>query len=766
MENKKSKLFIHGCYIGTTGFNNHTRDFFRELTKTYQSKLRNFTVSGDWNGFEDEPFNKEEYLTPSDKILLDQQTIFDSERNMNDFPIYQNHSNNFDHNLNIVLAEINHHYFYHDYRGPKIGYTVWETTKYPTPFFNKLKEFNQIWVPSEWQKQCTVEQGIPEEKVKVIPEAVDSKIFHPNPDATLPEYDDGRFKFTVFGRWDYRKSTKEIIESFLDEFDSDEPVDLIISIDNPYAKDDFETTEERLKYYNLEDPRIKIKHFPTREEYVKYLQKGHVFLSCARAEGWNLPLIEAMACGTPSIYSDCSAQLEFAKGKGLPVKIKGTTPALGGEYSTYSQSDLPGEFYQPDYEDLKKVMRDVYVNYKKHKKKALEESIELREKFTWSNMAKLAEKEIDHLMDNLPPNKIEISFVNGPKVEVKGFHNENYKVEFIDSRTDKVIHSSTIENNMWTTCNKSYYIPWTIKINGKVRYKLDLKDQIVKISLESKSIGDTLAWTPQVLEFAKKHQCRIALSTFHNEWFEGLKEYKDVIFTKPGEKFQAYAHYQIGWFKSEENNWDNPKDHPTPPNTIPLIQAATDILGLSHISKNTGLNFKVKPRPIKDKYICIGPQSTAGLKEWPYQNWKKLAKALHAEGYKVVSLSLSGFKGTNIISKAKLPWEELFNYLHHADLFIGLGSGLSWVNWALNKHTVMINNFVPYGYDIPNNLTKIENHKVCNGCWVSKDYVFDPGDWDWCPVFQGTEKQHICQKSITVDQVYNKVLSVLNEQKK
>jgi len=95
-------------------------------------------------------------------------------------------------------------------------------------------------------------------------------------------------------------------------------------------------------------------------------------------------------------------------------------------------------------------------------------------------------------------------------------------------------------------------------------------------------------------------------------------------------------------------------------------------------------------------------------------------------------------------------------------LFIGLGSGLSWVNWALNKQTVMINNFIPYGYEFTNNLTKIENHKVCNGCWVNKDYVFDAGDWDWCPVFQGTEKQHICQKSITVDQVYNKVLNILN----
>ena len=28
-------------------------------------------------------------------------------------------------------------------------------------------------------------------------------------------------------------------------------------------------------------------------------------------------------------------------------------------------------------------MRDAYVNYKKHKKQALKESIEIREKFTW-----------------------------------------------------------------------------------------------------------------------------------------------------------------------------------------------------------------------------------------------------------------------------------------------------------------------------------------------------------------------------------------------
>ena len=39
----KPKLYIHGSYVGTTGYNNHTRDFFRELSKYLQLKIRNFT---------------------------------------------------------------------------------------------------------------------------------------------------------------------------------------------------------------------------------------------------------------------------------------------------------------------------------------------------------------------------------------------------------------------------------------------------------------------------------------------------------------------------------------------------------------------------------------------------------------------------------------------------------------------------------------------------------------------------------------------------
>ena len=64
------KIYVHGSYIGTTGYNNHTRDFFRELSKYSQIKVRNFTVGNTWDGLNDSPHDKEPYLNEIDKSLL------------------------------------------------------------------------------------------------------------------------------------------------------------------------------------------------------------------------------------------------------------------------------------------------------------------------------------------------------------------------------------------------------------------------------------------------------------------------------------------------------------------------------------------------------------------------------------------------------------------------------------------------------------------------------------------------------------------------
>lgn len=360
--------------------------------------------------------------------------------------------------------------------------------------------------------------------------------------------------------------------------------------------------------------------------------------------------------------------------------------------------------------------------------------------------------------------QILIDFNEGPKVEILGSRYKKYKVEFINSETDEIVHKTSITNNMWTKCSQQWNIPWIIKINNKIHHVFDLKGKNIKINFHSKSVGDTLAWVPQALEFANYYNCNVTVSTFHNEWFEGLEAYKNITFIPPNQKGKFYASYNIGWFKNNESDWDQGSFHPIKPNTIPLIQTASDILGLPYKEVNCGVNFKPKERPLPEKYICIGPRSTAGLKEWPYNYWGELANMLTKIGYRVINISYEGFSAPNIIDRKGLNWEDTYNYLYHAELFIGLGSGLSWFNWAMNKQTLMINNFIPYGYEMTNNVTKIEDYSVCNNCWVNPNHIFDPGDWDWCPEHQNTPLHHICHKIISPQRVFKEIQKILKFQ--
>ena len=640
---------------------------------------------------------------------------------------------------------------------------MWESTLQPEQFFDKLKEYDQIWVPSKWQAECTIQQGMPADKVKVVPEGVDINTFYPEDPVTKLDYVDGRFKFIVFGRWDYRKSTKEIIETFLKTFDPSEPVDLILSVDNPFSGDGLETTENRLKHYGLEDPRIKIKHFPSRKDYITYIKNGHVFLSCARSEGWNLPLIEAMACGTPAIYSDCSGQLEFAQNRGLPVQIIGKKPALNANYNHFNGAI--GNYYEPDFNHLSQVMRNAFENYTDHKKRALEVAKFIHRDFNWDKIAQIGKDTLQNFINNYKEapktNNIKVSYIEGPKVEILGDLDKEYFVEFINAKTKEVVFSSTIKNNMWTVCSKKYYIPWIIKVNGEEISKLNLENKRVLISFESKSIGDTIAWAPYTVKFAKKHNCKVILSTFHNKWFEGLEAYKDIEFTSPGSVVECHSKYQIGWFRSKDNDWKNFDDHPRQINTIKLQETITDILDLEFKEINYGLNFPKGKRPIKEKYIVIGPQASSGCKEWPYSHWVVLTKLLSQQEYKIINLSQSHHPIPGAINHYGQTMEFVTNYLYHADIFIGLGSGLSWINWALGKHTVMINGFADKNHEFTSRVTRIMDDNACFPCWTNRNFIFDAGDWDWCPIHKGTDKQHICQKSITPNQVFKEIQTKL-----
>ena len=369
------KVRAHTCYLGHTGFAAHARNFFRELSKHVDLRVRNYT------------WDSNPLLDEIDYSILDKITLSNSDNTQSDYPISYSFPNlpwlnkqGFQQDVDIVLMDMHHTYFYQEYTAPiKIAYTVWESTELEKGFFNQLLKFDYLWVVTQWHKDMIIKQGYPADKIFIVNEGVNSIFFE------HIESDNDKFKFMFFGRWDYRKAVPEIIDTFLKSFPNNDNVELILSADNPYSVDGFTSTEERLKNYNFNDDRIKVLHFPKYEEYVNYIKTGNVLITCARSEGWNIPLIEAMAAGTPTTYSNWGAQLEFAKGLGNPVSIRTELSANIGKDLGFA-GDTPGLYAEPDYNDLQRVLIDCYENYQIKKESALKDSQIIKEKFNWEKI--------------------------------------------------------------------------------------------------------------------------------------------------------------------------------------------------------------------------------------------------------------------------------------------------------------------------------------------------------------------------------------------
>ena len=911
-------------FIGHTGYANHSRNFFTHLNRYIPTRIRNFSYVPDISYLKKEEYDlliEQEWKTPPYKI---------------GHP-YVKPANCTE--VNIVLNESHHYFFYDNYNTPLIFYNVWEGTKQLPEFFNRMLEADQFWCPTEWQKQYTIEQGYPENKIRVIPEGVNSSLFKP------PVNSDEQFKirerlynkynipfdaftFMIFGRWDYRKSITEIVRAFNDEFKNNKNVYLIISADNPFSVDSLNSTEERLEKYKLQNDRIKVLHFPEQNEYIKWLQAGHCFLSCSRSEGWNLPLLEAIACGTPTICSNWSGQLEFAKDVSTLVNIekfiKPKNVFMLGDNHDF------GVWAEPDFNHLQYVMRDVFEKYSDYKIKAIKNVKSITEKFTWENAAKKAEYELNQLVKNyhtvpevvktgiklnlgcgndikegyinidrynnlglvdiisdisslpfknksvdkiynahviehislndiyavmsewrrvlvdggilelhLPDLETEVNhwlnssdenkwfsvhrifgsqshkgnshlcgfnkgslrmflesfdfqikdleirnngvmdeiqctaikkksiretpsiynchFVDGPFVEIKGNDKAFYQVDFFDHDNKSHVHQQLLKCNNWTRPHRKYYTNWYVFIrrNGKLVYKhqLNLKNKHVLISLDSKSLGDTISWFPYIEEFRKKHECVIYASTFWNELFKDHPNYKDIIFVDPGSTVQhIYASYSIGCFDNDKNknkfNW----------RTIPLQKVSSDFLGLDYKEIITDIGIKPGERPIQEKYVAITEHSTLKCKYWNKENgWQEAVDYLNSIGYKVMVISKEPTKLKNIIDMTSKPINETVTNIYHSEFFIGVGTGPSWLAWALRKPIILISGFSNEFTEFQTNIERVINKEVCNSCFNDINSTFDRGNWEWCP----KNKNFECSKEITFEIVKKSIDKII-----
>ena len=371
----------------------------------------------------------------------------------------------------------------------------------------------------------------------------------------------------------------------------------------------------------------------------------------------------------------------------------------------------------------------------------------------------------NNLKKNINPivnveNKVVIHFVRGPFVEIKGGKVAEYKVEFIDNSNGRIIYSTTVGNNCWCKCSIEYFVDWKINIyeNGKMwhQHLYNAKDKRVYIGIDSRALGDSLSWFPYVDEFRKKHNCDVVVSTFMNDMF--IDQYPQLEFVNPGTNVEnIYAMYGIGLFYNEDGTTNQMKN-PIDPKTVTLQKMCSDILGLQYKEIKPKIkNIKIKP-DTNLKQVCIGVFGTAQSKFWNNPTgWQDVVDWLKDRGYTVRLLSKEGddYMGNKlpkgIVHQPKGPIEIVMLEMKKSKAFIGIGSGLSWLSWALDVPTVLISGF-SYDWAEMEDCYRVAAPKgKCEGCF--NRIKLDAGDWNWCPDHKGTERQFECTKSITSEMV-------------
>ncbi|MBM4231939.1 MAG: glycosyltransferase family 4 protein [Gammaproteobacteria bacterium] len=276
-------------------------------------------------------------------------------------------------------------------RGLNVVWAIFESTRLPEPYLDfLLRNSTLLWVPSAWGRDVLLAHGVSADRVDVVPEGVCSRNFHPflrEPRPVCPS----PFKFMVIGKFEERKGLRQLLEGFGQVFSAASDVEL-------YIKADYFLDHERkraeleavVKASGLQNIRLVFGALSNVDMLALYcLADAFVFPS--RAEGWGLPLIEALACGVPAITTFHSGHTEYLSSVREEVMVidHALEPISDPDFVRWwpSRDADHGLWARPEPATIARCMREMIENYPLMSGRALRASEVIRERFDWSRSA-------------------------------------------------------------------------------------------------------------------------------------------------------------------------------------------------------------------------------------------------------------------------------------------------------------------------------------------------------------------------------------------
>jgi autotransporter strand-loop-strand O-heptosyltransferase len=350
-----------------------------------------------------------------------------------------------------------------------------------------------------------------------------------------------------------------------------------------------------------------------------------------------------------------------------------------------------------------------------------------------------------------------------------------WRVRLSDLDTGNILFETELKAGRINS-TKRYFVRFRIEVwqNGESLFVHDYSaaGREVLIQLPVETLGDPIGWFPYAVKFQQHHGCRLTCA-MSDKIIPLLRDaYPDINFITYADAYRErfYATYVIAVYFVKGAIYDHKDCVPLDFRLVGLHRAAGYILGVDPTEAAPRIAIADDTRPIAEPYVCIAVQSTLQAKFWNNPTgWREVVAFLKEAGYRVVCIDLKASHGQGLIwthipagaedMTGDHPLVERARFIKHADFFIGLTSGLSWLAWAVGTPVVMISGlthptnefFTPY---------RVINYNVCNSCWNDPTAAFERHDFLSCPRHKDTPRQFECTRLITADQVKATIRSI------
>ena len=266
---------------------------------------------------------------------------------------------------------------------PRIGFPVFELTKFSKRDIAMMETCDHLLTPSYWGKKVLTDNGF--RSIYVVPEGVDPEIFYPDYDLDykLHRIKENGITFVTVGKWELRKGSQDILSAFNAAFaNSDQKITLLAHMGNLFDSNwldkiiqhltslDFDKGPHIFRavggYFKLNKGNLEIKicntTLPTHQDMANLYRSADFGIWLSRAEGWNLPLLECIACGTPALTTSWTGMSEYLWGYPTELKIEKGIKMLADD-GIWFKGDR-GLWEVPDPDVVTNRLKCIVENYK------------------------------------------------------------------------------------------------------------------------------------------------------------------------------------------------------------------------------------------------------------------------------------------------------------------------------------------------------------------------------------------------------------------